>query len=137
MDSLEEENEQTVRELFETVLNGQQYDRIPEFCGRDVVMHRPGAVVTEGREAYEDHYRKLHATVPDLAATLTDVVVDGTRVVIRFVVTGTHGRELLGMPPTGRTVQFPAQVLFRLADGAIVEEFHQSDRTHLREQLQK
>jgi 23S rRNA A2030 N6-methylase RlmJ len=32
-------------------------------------------------------------------------------------------------------VRFAAQVLFRLADGAVTEEFHQSDLDHLRAQL--
>lgn len=137
MASPEAENERTVRELFEAVINGQEYDRIPACCSRDVVMHRPGAVATEGRDAYEAHYRGLHASIPDLEATLTDVVADGTRVATRFTVTGTHAGELLGVASTGRRVRFPAQVLFRLADGAIVEEFHQSDRTLLREQLRE
>lgn len=58
MDSPEEENEQTVRELFETVVNGQQYDRIPEYCSREVVMHRPGAVVEEFHQSDRTRLRE-------------------------------------------------------------------------------
>lgn len=128
-------NERTVRGLFEDVINGQEYDRVSRYCAPDVAMHRPGGVVTVGRDDYESHYRELHAAFPDFEATLSDLLADTDRVATRFVVTGTHEGELLGIAPTGRRVQFPAQVLFRLDEGTITEEFHQSDRRSLRTQL--
>lgn len=128
-------NEQTVRHLFDRVVNGQAYDRVAEYCGPDVRMHRPGGDVVDGRDAYAEHYRNLHDAFPDLTAEITDLVAGPARVASRFVVTGTHRGKLLGHPPTGTTVRFPAQVLFRLSKGTIHEEFHQSDRTRLRHQL--
>jgi predicted ester cyclase len=130
-----QQNERTVRGLFETVINGTQYDRLGEFCSPDVVMNRPGGAAAIGLDEYEDQYRELHRTFPDLEATLTDVVSDERRVATRFTVTATHEGELLGIEATGTRVTFPAQILFRLGDGTVVEEFHQSDRTTLRKQL--
>jgi len=132
--SREQRNARIVRRLFEEVINGQRYDRIPEYCAEDVLVHRPGNVVLEGVDAYTEHYRRLHAALGDFEARLEDVVVDGDRVATRFSVTGTHEGELLGVAPTGTQVAFTAQVMFHL-DGEIVEEFHHSDRTSLREQL--
>ncbi|MEF8781819.1 MAG: ester cyclase [Haloarculaceae archaeon] len=131
------QNERTIRQLFDEVVNGQQYDRIPRYCAPEVMMHRPGDVVIEGREAYANHYQELHAAFPDFETARTDVVADSDRVATRFVVTGTHEGELLGLEPTGTQVRFSAQVLFRLADGTVTAEFHQSDRTSLREQLRE
>jgi predicted ester cyclase len=131
------QNERTIQQLFDEVVNDQQYDRIPRYCAPEVLMHRPGDVVIEGREAYASHYQKLHAAFPDFEATLTDVVADSERVATRLVVTGTHDGELLGVAPTGTRVRFSAQVLFRLADGTVTAEFHQSDRTSLREQIRE
>lgn len=130
----ERSTERTVRRLFEDVINGQQYDRLPRYCSPDVVMHRPGGVVLEGLDAYEEHYRRLHAAFPDFEATLEAVVADGDRVATRLSVTGTHREELLGIDPSGNRVAFGAQIMFHL-DGTVVEEFHQSDHTALREQL--
>lgn len=135
MPTAAEANERTVRGLFEDVINGQEYDRIARYCAPDVVVHRPGGVVTDGREDYEAHYRELHAAFPDFEATLLDVLADSDRVATRFSVTGTHEGDLFGVAPTGNRVRFPAQVLFRLEDGAITEEFHQSDRLGLHAQL--
>jgi predicted ester cyclase len=117
------------------VVNGQAYDPITEYCRPDVKMHRPGGDVVDGRDAYADHYRVLHDAFPDLTAEVTDLVAGSTQVATRFIVTGTHKGELLDHPPTGTVVRFPAQVLFRLSDGTIREEFHQSDRARLSRQL--
>jgi predicted ester cyclase len=133
--SVEQRNEQTVRDLFEYVINGREYERIPQYCAPDIVMHRPGNRVTTGHDAYETHYRRLHSAFPDFEATLTDIVVDAERLATRFSVSGTHEGELFGIHPTGKHVEFSAQVLFRFTRGTVTEEFHQSDRLGLRNQI--
>jgi len=136
MSSAAQRNERTVRGLLADVVEGQQYDCVADYCDPAVVMHRPGDVVVEGRDAYVEHYRTLHDALPDLSVSLTDLVADRDRVGTRFVVTGTHEGQILEMTPTGREVRFSGQVLFRLAGSTITEEFHQSDLDHLRKQLQ-
>lgn len=130
-----ERNELAVRELFDEVINGQEYDGIRRHCSPDVVLHRPGGAVVVGHDGYETHYRSLHTAFPDFEATLTDVVADTDRIATRFRVTGTHEGKLLDIPPTGTEVQFSAQILFRLTDAMVTEEFHQSDRYGLRAHL--
>lgn len=135
MSRAERLNERTVRGLFNKVINDQAYEMISRYCTPDVVMHRPGNTSIKGQEAYENHYRALHDALPNLEATLTDVLVDEDRVATRFVVVGTHDGELLGVESTGTRVRFSAQVLFHLSDGTITQEFHQSDRASLRAQI--
>jgi len=137
MTNPEQRTEQVVRSLFESVINGQAYETIEQYCSHDITMYRPGDTVEEGHDAYEQHYRNLHRVFPDFDAALTDVVADDTTVGTRFTVTATHDAPLFGIPATGTTVQFSAQILFRFEDGVIATEFHQSDRTHLREQLRQ
>lgn len=137
MTSPSERNERAVRSLFETVINGQEYEQIDQYCSPNVTLYGPGNVVEEGRDAYEEHYRNLHTVFPDFDATLTDVVANDTTVGTRFTVTATHDAPLFGMSATGATVRFSAQIVFRFEDGVIDTEFHQSDRSHLREQLRQ
>ena len=133
----ETRNERTIRRLFETVLNGQQYEQIPEYCQQNVVLNRPGERRVVGREAYAEHYRELHGVFPDLATDLTDLVADRERVATRFLVTGTHEGELMGVSASGNCVEFAAQILFRLADGCVTEEFHQSDWQAVESQIRE
>jgi predicted ester cyclase len=135
MSRRERANERHVRRLLTDVVNEKQYEQIPEFCADSVRLHRPGDVVLEGIEAYTDHYRRIHAALPDFRATIQTIVVDGDTVATHCSITGTHEGELLNIEPTGTEVTFTAQILFQLGDGEIVEEFHQSDLTSLRQQL--
>lgn len=133
----ETRNERTIRRLFETVINGQQYEQIQEYCQQDVVLNRPGGRRVVGRDAYAQHYRELHGVFPDLATDLTDLVADRERVATRFLVTGTHEGELMGVSASGNSVEFAAQILFRLADGRVTEEFHQSDWQAVESQIRE
>jgi predicted ester cyclase len=121
--------------LFNDVLNGRCYSQIPQYCTQDVVLHRPGNETTVGTEAYEKHYRRLHAALEDFEARLADVVAGREIVSARFFVTGIHSAELLGIDTTGRRVTFQAQIMFHFDEGQIAEEYHQSDYASLRNQL--
>lgn len=129
------ENERLVRDLVADVLNDEQYDAVTTCCHEDVVMHRPGDVDEVGLDAYIEHYRHLHRAFPDFHATIEDALADGDRVGLRLALTGTHEGELLGRAPTGTSVSFSAQIIYRLSDGRIAEEWHESDRLGLLRQL--
>jgi len=129
------EPERPVRSLIADVLNDKRYGIITEYCHDDVVMHRPGGVDEVGSDAYIEHYRQLHRAFPDLHATIEDVLADGDRIGLRLGLTGTHKGELLGRAPTGMSVSFSAQIIYRLSDGRIAEEWHESDRLGLLRQI--
>lgn len=131
----EPENERRVRSLIANVLNKKRYGTITEYCRDDVVMHRPGGIDEVGTDAYIEHYRQLHRAFPDFHATIEDVLVDGDRIGLRLGLTGTHESELLGRAPTGTSVSFSAQIIYRLSDGRIAEEWHESDRLGLLREL--
>jgi predicted ester cyclase len=129
------ENERLVRSLVADVLNDKRYDAVTTCCHEDVVMHRPGDLDEVGQDAYIEHYRHLHRTFPDFQATIKDVLADDDRIGLRLALTGTHEDELLGRAPTGTSVAFSAQIIYRLSNGRIVEEWHESDRLGLLRQL--
>jgi steroid delta-isomerase-like uncharacterized protein len=131
----EHENERVVRTLIADAVNGKRYGTVSEHCHDDVVMHRPGGDEEVGVDAYVAHYRRLHDAFPDFDARVRDVLADEDRVAVRLELTGTHEGELLGITSTGRSVNFTAQIIYRLRDGQIAEEWHESDRLGLLQQL--
>ena len=72
--------------------------------------------------------------VPNVWAGLTRKR-SGDKVVLRFVVQGTHKAELEGIPPTGNKVVVSTFSIFRLKDGLIVEEIEDADMLGLYQQL--
>lgn len=72
--------------------------------------------------------------VPNVWAGLTRKR-SGDRVVLRFVVQGTHKAELEGIPPTGNKVEISALLIFRIKDGKVVEEVEEADLLGFYQQL--
>ena len=72
---------------------------------------------------------------PDLHARIDDLVAEGDRVAVRLTFRGTHQGEFLGVPATGRTVEYVSHEFYRFADGLVAEEWICSDLASLQGQL--
>ncbi len=89
----------------------------------DGIVVSPTGGVLEGRPDIERIYRVWFKAFPDLVFANEDVIVDGDRVALVCRVSGTHGGEFFGVPPTGRRIELPAVFVYRLgADGLIAHE---------------
>ena len=73
--------------------------------------------------------RRIVAAIPDLHANVQDIFGHGDEVVVRLVVTGTQEGPLLGIPATGRHLQWDAIDLYRLKGGKISQEWASEDLT--------
>jgi predicted ester cyclase len=74
--------------------------------------------------------------LPDLVAQEQDVVASDDLVVVRLVVAATHKGDLLGIPATGRRVQWNAIDIYRVTDdGKIREEWASDDMASFATQL--
>ena len=69
----------------------------------------------------------MQSGFPDLHETGEDIIAEGDKVVMRRTAKGTHQGELAGIPPTGRQVTMTMMVIFRFADGKIVEAWWSFD----------
>lgn len=123
------------RALVETyleMLNAHDPDRVDRFLAEDYVNHN--VVVADGREANRAFWAMFFAGLPDVTATMEDVVVAGDRVVGRFVYRGTHQGELMGIPATGATVEMRSIDIWRVEDGLLAEHW---DELNLMEVFQQ
>jgi steroid delta-isomerase-like uncharacterized protein len=97
----------------------------------------PGPGQGAGPDGFKPVLAWLRGVFPDLTITHEDIVVsaDGSRVAVRSVTCGTHSAEMLGVPATGRQVEFRAFDFHHLADGRITRSWHLEDFAGLRSQL--
>ena len=72
---------------------------------------------------------------PDLQAHLEDIFAAQDKVAVRLRFRGTHSGEFLGMPATGRTIEYVSHELYRIADEVFAEEWICSDMATLHAQL--
>src|SRR5215208_707832 len=64
-----------------------------------------------------------------------ELIAEEDRVAERWTGRGTHLGELQGIPPTGKRVEAPGSVFYRIVDGRIVEFRGQLDMMSLMQQL--
>jgi predicted ester cyclase len=71
--------------------------------------------------------RSARQSLPDLSASVEDVVVHGARLAGRVRYRGTHGGSFAGIAPTRRPVEFEAFHFARFENGKIVEWWGTAD----------
>ena len=115
------------------MLNEHHPDLVDTFVARD--YRNRNAFVDDGREANRRFWAAFFAALPDLTATMEDLVVAGDRVVGRFVYRGTQSGELLGLPATGRKVEMRSIDIWRVADGMFVEHWDELNTLEVFQQI--
>lgn len=88
-----------------------------------------------GRDAWRQGVEMMRRAFPDLQAHIEDIVAAEDKVAVRVRFRGTHSGEFLGIPATGRTVEYVSHEFYRIADGLIAEEWICSDMATLLGQL--
>jgi predicted ester cyclase len=79
--------------------------------------------------------QQLRALFPDIRLTIEDQVAEGDKVVTRVTFHGTHLGEYPGIRPTGKKVSWQGIGIDRLADGKIVEMWHEADTWSMMRQI--
>lgn len=64
-----------------------------------------------------------------------DIIAEGNKVTVRFVLEAEHKGELFGMAPTGRKVKVDGIIIYELADNKIVNHWMQADSVALMQQI--
>ena len=131
---MSEENKALVQRFVEEFWNQKNMSAADELMAADVVIHMPtGEVVDlDGLKAFADMWR---SSFPDWHSTFEELIAEGERVAERWTGRGTHQGELQGIPPTGKRVEIPGSVFYRIIDGKIVEFRGQLDMMGLMQQL--
>ena len=125
------------RRFVEEVINGGQYDAIPEIFSENYLDHSaPPGAPTGGFNAIKAVPVMFRGAFPDVHFVIEDMTAEGDWVATRVTGHATHlGRPFMGIEPTGKRVTWSSFGFFRVADNRIVEHYGQPDLMGLREQL--
>ena len=129
-----EQNEAIAKRGFEAFNNGD-LSIADEIIAADAVGHDPAMDDSHGPDGYKQVIETYRGAFPDLKFTIEDCFSDGDRVCIRWSSTGTNDGELMGMPPTGKSVTGSGISIDKIADGKIVESWIHWDNLGLMQQL--
>ena len=131
-----EERVEVARDYVRVVFNDHQPERARDYCTDDVVWHGNSLGELSGLENLTALLTGFLGALPDLVAEEQDVIASDDLVAVRLVVTATHKGDLLGIPATGRRVQWNAIDIYRVTDqGKISEEWASDDMAAFGSQL--
>jgi predicted ester cyclase len=100
---------------------------------------KPAAVVdqfiSEADALLKQHIAGYEAAFPRYALIAEDMIAEADKVVVRFTFRATYGGGFMNIPATGQQVAMPGIIIYRIADGKIVEHWMQVDSAALMQQL--
>jgi predicted ester cyclase len=131
---INDDNKSLVRRFYDEALNARRLDAIDELALADYIEHEPLPGQRDGLVGLKDRASML---IEGLTSTFTihDVIAEGDRVVVRWSNAGTHSREFLGIPPTGRSFDFAGIDIYRIENGRMAEHWHVVDQLTMLQQL--
>ena len=132
-----ETNKALVRREFEEMFSqGGNLDTAGEFYAPNYVLHEPTSGEVRGLEAARQFAATYREAFPDLQTAIEDQVVEGDKVVSRFIGRGTHLGETEDFgPATGNRIEITGITIDRFADGRIVEEWTNFDALGMLQQI--
>jgi len=129
-----EENKAVMRRIYQAFQQGnlQEIDATVE---ANITDHNPGPGVPPTRDGFKQFITAMRAAFPDLRIVAEQMVAEGDLVATRFVATGTHRGEMMGIPATGKQVTMTGMDLVRFANGKAVEHWGNQDDLGMMQQL--
>ncbi|MFP4082346.1 MAG: ester cyclase [Candidatus Aminicenantes bacterium] len=127
-EGITEEEAKSIGDIYTKSRNEINLALLDEIYSPDVVVHdcsAPEDII--GLDALKAYYSNTHQAIPDLNATIDEIIIDGDKIVWTWTFMGTQSgvfhTPLGDIPPTGNKVKFSGVAIDRLEEGKIVEEW--------------
>jgi steroid delta-isomerase-like uncharacterized protein len=130
-----EENKAIERRIFQEILDKHNLAMAGELIDANWVYHAADGQDVKGLEGFRQFHNMLFAAFPDMNFEVEDMIAEGDKVVVSFIVSGTHSNDFLGVPPTGRKMRVKGIAIHRLDGGKEVEVWDVVDHYSMMQQL--
>ena len=125
-----------LRRFYEEVLAGGNLALIDEFVLDDIQDHEdPMPGQPPGKDGVKFYTNAIRTAFPDLTVKLDPTLAEGDLEAGHVVLSGTHTGEFLGVPASGKSVQFSSADIIRIQDGKVAEHWGSSDTLSLMQQI--
>ena len=112
-------NERVVEAFLQDVINEHNGDHAANYLNPDMQWYGGTVGTVTGSANVAGLFASVVAAFPDAHITINDIFAQGDQVVVRVVVSGTQEGAILGIPASGRFVQWDGVDVYRLSDGKI------------------
>jgi predicted ester cyclase len=124
------------RKFVAQVFNGQDPERARDFFTADADWHGPSIATVTGVDNIVALLGAFIGALSDIRAEEQDVIARGDLVAMRLVVRARQTGDMLGIPASGRDVEWDAVDIYRIDDdGKISEQWAFEDMAAIGSQL--
>ena len=86
-------------------------------------------------EKLKQHIKLFESAFPRYKLTIEDMIAEDDKVAVGATLQGIHRGEFMGIKPTSKEVTISGMLIYRIANGKIVEHWMNFDNLGLMEQL--
>jgi steroid delta-isomerase-like uncharacterized protein len=128
-------NADTMRQFYDRV-NAGDIDGFAALIADDMIEHEKVEGLPQTKEGVVEFFKMFGAAFSDLRLDAEDMIVSGDKAWARVRITGTNDGEFMGMPATGKSVDFQAVDMIRFNnDGTAAEHWGVTDTMTMMQQL--
>jgi len=129
------ENKLLVLRVKTQFWNGKDVAGLDETHHPNAIGHDPSFPGPPSYDAYKQASLMYAVAFPDFHVSIDALIAEGDKVVSRWTATGTQQGELIGIPASGKAVEFKGITIYRVADGKVAETWWAYDAFGLVQQI--
>ena len=131
----QERNKKIVQRFYQEIWNEGKFEVADEIFALDFRGESPGSPGTRGPAEVKQFIAMFRNAFPDFRIEINDQIAEGDIVGSRFVVSGTHRRPFMGIPPTNKPMRMMGMAMTRFRDGMIYADRGEFDMLGAFQQL--
>jgi steroid delta-isomerase-like uncharacterized protein len=130
------DNKAIVSRLYLELWNERKLELVDELFSASHALNAPDVSGTAiGPEAYKRQVTRFLTGFPDLRFTIEDVVCENDKVVVSWIISGTHKGEFMGVSPTNKKVSVAGITILSIGNGKILDSYAIFDALDLLKQF--
>ncbi|MBW4481335.1 MAG: ester cyclase [Tildeniella torsiva UHER 1998/13D] len=129
-------NKKIAQRFVNEILNDGNFETVGEIIAPDFVFNTPIAPhPIRGPEGLKTFVTKLKQAFPDIHYQIDLEMGDDSMAAIRWLMTGTHQGEFIGLPPSNNSVNLQGVSIFEIVSGQITQIWVNANDLGLLEQI--
>ena len=131
-----ENNIKLIKKLHH-IWNTGEVDLIPSVYSNDIIVHwaKGWGPVSKGLKEIEKSIISTRNIFLNWHEEIIDLIADNEKVTSRYISTGIHKQEYMGIPASGKNIEFQEISIYRVSDNKVHEQWCLGDDLHLLSQI--
>ena len=131
-----EKNKNLVKKLHH-IWNSGEVNLIPEVYAENIIVHwvKGWGLPSKGLQEIEQSILNTRNIFENWHEEVLDLIADEDKVTSRYLSTGVHKQDYMGVPASGKNIEFQEISIYRIDDNKVVEQWCLGDDLHLLSQI--